>query len=97
MKNYTVLAIVLAIVAIILFIPIQMLLPFPFGLGAVIAMWIMVVVLLLVGKLRSPTSSTIPTQTKDNTQFWVCPNCGGNTQMKDNRQYCPSCKIYLSI
>jgi len=31
------------------------------------------------------------------TQFWVCPNCGNNTQMKDGRQYCSSCKIYLSI
>jgi len=36
-------------------------------------------------------------QRQDDTQFWVCPNCGGNTQMKDERQYCPSCKIYLSI
>jgi len=31
------------------------------------------------------------------TMFWVCPHCGGDTQMKDGRQYCPSCKIYLSI
>ena len=35
--------------------------------------------------------------TQDDTQFWVCPNCGNNTQMKGERQYCPSCKIYLSI
>ena len=33
----------------------------------------------------------------DDTQFWVCPNCGNNTEMKDGRQYCFSCKIYLSI
>ena len=33
----------------------------------------------------------------DLTMFWVCPNCGGDTQMKDGRQYCPSCKFYLSI
>ena len=37
----------------------------------------------------------VPTQ--DETQFWVCPNCGQDTQMKDERQYCSSCKIYLSI
>ena len=37
----------------------------------------------------------VPTQ--DETQFWVCPNCGNNTEMKDERQYCFSCKIYLSI
>jgi len=36
-------------------------------------------------------------QSKDDTQFWVCPNCGNDTQMKDGRQYCFSCKIYLSI
>jgi len=34
---------------------------------------------------------------RDDTQFWVCPNCGNDTQMKDGRQYCFSCKIYLSI
>ncbi|MCH7559836.1 MAG: hypothetical protein IIC67_00445 [Thaumarchaeota archaeon] len=31
------------------------------------------------------------------TMFWVCPHCGNDTQMKDGRQYCTSCKIYLSI
>jgi len=52
----------------------------------------------------SHTSEVFPTsdkaqaaKTQDDTQFWVCPNCGNNTQMKDGRQYCPSCKIYLSI
>ena len=38
-----------------------------------------------------------PQKTQEETQFWVCPNCGGNTQMKESRQYCPSCKFYLSI
>ncbi len=47
-------------------------------------------------KKNQPTKVQI-TKTKDETQFWVCPNCGGNTQMKDSRQYCPSCKFYLSI
>jgi len=36
-------------------------------------------------------------KTKDETQFWVCPNCGRDTQMKEGRQYCSSCKFYLSI
>ena len=44
----------------------------------------------------SPAKSQV-IQSKDDTQFWVCPNCGQDTQMKDGRQYCPSCKIYLSI
>jgi len=50
---------------------------------------------------KNQTKGTQPakaqiTKTKDETQFWVCPNCGGDTQMKDGRQYCPSCKFYLS-
>ena len=31
----------------------------------------------------------------DDTQFWVCPNCGKDTQYKDGKQYCDSCKVYL--
>ncbi len=34
-------------------------------------------------------------KTQNETQFWVCPKCGGDTQMKDTKQYCPSCKEYL--
>ena len=32
---------------------------------------------------------------QEETQFWVCPHCGNDTQMKDGKQYCPPCKIYL--
>jgi len=46
--------------------------------------------------LASPAKAQV-IQSKDDTQFWVCPNCGNDTQMKDGRQYCFSCKIYLSI
>ena len=31
----------------------------------------------------------------DDTQFWVCPRCGRDIQMKDGKQYCPSCNVYL--
>jgi len=41
------------------------------------------------------TAKSKATQRQDDTQFWVCPNCGSDTQMKDERQYCPSCRIYL--
>jgi len=85
------------IVGIILFILVQIILPFPFGLFSGIVVWILVVVIFLVKALKmsaSPAKSKA-TQTKDETQFWVCPNCGGDTQMKDGRQYCSSCKIYL--
>jgi len=44
---------------------------------------------------RSKYKKYAPKKISDETQFWVCPNCGGDTQMKDGRQYCPSCKIYL--
>ena len=47
-------------------------------------------------KSMEKRKKTQSTQSKDETQFWVCPNCGNDTQMKDGRQYCPSCKIYLS-
>jgi len=46
---------------------------------------------------RSKYKKYRPKKIQEETQFWVCPNCGGNTQMKDGRQYCYSCKIYLSI
>jgi len=47
--------------------------------------------------ISAPPAKAQVIQSKDDTQFWVCPNCGNNTQMKDGRQYCSSCKIYLSI
>ena len=48
-----------------------------------------------VSRTAHKKSRAVPTQ--DETQFWVCPNCGQDTQMKNGRQYCFSCKIYLSI
>ena len=35
------------------------------------------------------------TQRQDDTQFWVCPHCGGDTQYRNGKQYCPSCNVYL--
>ncbi len=58
------------------------------------------IVILILGighhNYRKSLNSKI-TPPLDDTQFWVCPNCGSDTQLKDGRQYCPSCKIYLSI
>jgi len=34
-------------------------------------------------------------QTQDDTQFWVCPHCGGDTQYRNGKQYCSSCNVYL--
>ncbi len=35
------------------------------------------------------------TQRQDDTQFWVCPHCGGDTQYRNEKQYCSSCNVYL--
>jgi len=42
----------------------------------------------------SPAKAQTP-QTQDDTQFWVCPPCGGDTQYKNGKQFCPSCNMYL--
>jgi len=34
-------------------------------------------------------------QRQDDTQFWVCPHCGGDTQYRNGKQFCPSCNMYL--
>ena len=39
--------------------------------------------------------ANIPVPATDDTQFWVCPNCGKDTQYKNGKQYCDSCKVYL--
>jgi len=35
------------------------------------------------------------TPVADDTQFWVCPNCGGDTQYRNGKQYCGPCNVYL--
>ncbi len=44
--------------------------------------------------LVSPAKAQTP-QTQDDTQFWVCPHCGGDTQYRNGKQYCSSCNVYL--
>ena len=88
--------------SVMLFVGLQLLLPFPYGLlGTFFGIIILIVFIKKVKKhpssLSSPTDRAPQLKTQDNTQFWVCPNCGNDTQMKDGRQYCSSCKIYLSI
>ncbi len=86
----------------LLTVVLQMLLPFPYGLLGFVFYIIILVVCITKGKKSSsnipyPSDRSPQLKTQDSTQFWVCPNCGNNTQMKDGRQYCSSCKIYLSI
>jgi len=50
---------------------------------------------------RKKTAPLIPAQpakvqpASDDTQFWVCPRCGRDIQMRDGKQYCLSCNVYL--
>ena len=65
----------------------------------IIAIFLGILILILgIGhqNYRKSLNSKI-TPPSDDTQFWVCPNCGADTQLKDGRQYCSACKIYLSI
>jgi hypothetical protein len=39
------------------------------------------------------TSSRAPST--DDTQFYGCPHCGGDTKMRYGKQYCDKCKTYL--
>ena len=32
---------------------------------------------------------------QEETQFWVCPHCGGDTEYRGGKQYCNTCKVYL--
>ena len=41
------------------------------------------------------TAKSKATQTQDDTQFWVCPNCGGGIQYRNGKQFCPSCNTNL--
>jgi len=43
----------------------------------------------------TPSTPTPSAQTQDDTQFWVCPHCGGDTQYRNGKQYCDTCKVYL--
>ena len=31
----------------------------------------------------------------DDTQFWVCPHCGADTQSRKGKQFCSKCNVYL--
>ncbi len=42
---------------------------------------------------RRPSTQAIPQD--DTTQFWVCPHCGNDTQYRNGKQYCDTCKVFL--
>jgi len=89
------------IVGAILSVVVQMVLPFPYGLISVFVLYPIILAVCISKRKKIPssissTSDKVPQlKTQDETQFWVCPNCGSDTQMKDGRQFCPSCNKYL--
>ena len=49
-------------------------------------------------KKIAPIISAQPAQVQtpsDETQFWVCPHCGSDTEYRNQKQFCSRCNIYL--
>ena len=49
-------------------------------------------------KKITPIISAQPAQVQtpsDETQFWVCPHCGSDTEYRNQKQFCSRCNIYL--
>ena len=48
-------------------------------------------------KTTPKVTASVTTQRtqQDDTQFWVCPHCGRDTEYKNGKQFCSSCNVYL--
>lgn len=46
------------------------------------------------GSFGGIQGSTNPSKL-DDTQFYACPNCGGNISTKNNKQFCSNCNQFL--
>ena len=46
-------------------------------------------------KKIAPLISAQVQTTSDETQFWVCPHCGKDTEYRNQKQFCISCNVYL--
>jgi len=74
-------------------------------IGIIIAGTIGIVIVLVKRKKAAPLAVISPAKTssqvapqpisQDETQFWVCPHCGGDTEFRSGKQYCDTCKVYL--
>jgi len=76
----------------------QLILPFPYGFGLALIVTIPLSIYFIRKwskdwniKIQKSSSQIIP----DETQFWVCPDCGGDTQAKNEKQFCSKCNVYL--
>ena len=75
-----------------------------FPIGYVIAIIVIVAIAAGVGITLSKRKKIAPViyakpaniQTvSDETQFWVCPHCGQDTEYRNQKQFCRSCNAYL--
>jgi len=58
----------------------------------IVGVIVSVIVFILVRKRKS---SVTPITRTDDTQFYGCPNCGGDTVTKKSKQFCNRCNQYL--
>ncbi len=49
----------------------------------------------MVSPTKTPSFVATQSITQDDTQFWVCPHCGNDTQYRNGKQYCDTCKVFL--
>ena len=72
--------------------------------GIVIVGIVIAAVAAVIGIALSKRKKTIPViaaqpakvqSAPDETQFWVCPHCGRDTEYRNGKQFCGSCNVYL--
>jgi len=72
-------------------------LPWPYYLIAAIAVTV-VIATLTKPKKKIPTAQPFMQSVNrppDETQFYACPHCGNDTQIRYGKQYCDRCKLYI--
>lgn len=86
-----------AIVFVFTAIVFQMYLPWPFGLIAAAALASVFLIRRKSVTQTRPSSTPLPPLSRhsDDTQFYVCPRCGKDTEIQYGKQYCLHCKMYL--
>ncbi|MGI0026605.1 MAG: hypothetical protein ACREAD_02040 [Nitrosopumilaceae archaeon] len=85
----------------------QFLLPWPFGIMSELSVNIPVFIhfirkwskewnynLLHSSPIGNTPVTNIP-KNSDDTQFYGCPHCGGNTEIRYEKQYCNRCRMYF--
>ena len=76
--------------------------PMEYVIAGIVIVAIVVGIGITLSKRKKATPIPVPspgnvhvTSASADTQFWVCPRCGRDIQMKSGRQFCSSCNVYL--